>query len=169
MSVTTQLIANQWQAGLGHTFQSVNPANNDVIWQANTATAEQVDGAVAAAREAFYSWADKTFAERLAIVKTFAETLKEHSEELAIAIAQETGKPLWETRTEAGAMVGKIAISEKAFLDPKIKATGTRRYAWIFPQDIEGKYIPQEAHYELSFYLPKGSYATVVVDMLRGS
>ena len=117
MTHAAQFINGQWQAGLGHTFQSVNPANNDVIWQANTATAEQVDGAVAAAREAFYSWADKTFAERLAIVKTFAETLKEHSEELAIAIAQETGKPLWETRTEAGAMVGKIAISEKAFLE----------------------------------------------------
>jgi succinylglutamic semialdehyde dehydrogenase len=117
MTHAAQFINGQWQAGLGHTFQSVNPANNDVIWQANTATAEQVDGAVAAAREAFYSWADKTFAERLAIVKTFAETLKEHSEELAIAIAQETGKPLWETRTEAGAMMGKIAISEKAFLE----------------------------------------------------
>ena len=117
MTHAAQFINGQWQAGLGHTFQSVNPANNDVIWQANTATAEQVDGAVTAAREAFYSWADKTFAERLAIVKTFAETLKEHSEELAIAIAQETGKPLWETRTEAGAMVGKIAISEKAFLE----------------------------------------------------
>ncbi|WP_194442202.1 succinylglutamate-semialdehyde dehydrogenase [Pseudoalteromonas simplex] len=117
MTHAAQFINGQWQAGLGHTFQSVNPANNDVIWQANTATAEQVDGAVAAAREAFYSWADKTFAERLAIVKTFAETLKEHSEELAISIAQETGKPLWETRTEAGAMVGKIAISEKAFLE----------------------------------------------------
>ena len=117
MTHAAQFINGQWQAGLGHTFQSVNPANNDVIWQANTATAEQVDGAVAAAREAFYSWADKTFAERLAIVKTFAETLKEHSEELAIAIAQETGKPLWETRTEAGAMVGKISISEKAFLE----------------------------------------------------
>ncbi len=117
MTHAAQFINGQWQAGLGHDFQSVNPANNDVIWQANTATAEQVDSAVAAAREAFYSWADKTFAERLAIVKTFAETLKEHSEELAIAIAQETGKPLWETRTEAGAMVGKIAISEKAFLE----------------------------------------------------
>ena len=117
MTHAAQFINGQWQAGLGHTFQSVNPANNDVIWQANTATAEQVDGAIAAAREAFYSWADKTFAERLAIVKTFAEILKEHSEELAIAIAQETGKPLWETRTEAGAMVGKIAISEKAFLE----------------------------------------------------
>jgi succinylglutamic semialdehyde dehydrogenase len=56
-----------------------------------------------------------TFEARLEIVKRFAEQLKENSEELAIAIAKETGKPLWETRTEAGAMVGKIAISEKAY------------------------------------------------------
>ncbi len=41
--------------------------------------------------------------------------MKQRSEEIAIAIAKETGKPLWETRTEAGAMVGKIAISIRAY------------------------------------------------------
>ncbi|MBB1310993.1 MULTISPECIES: succinylglutamate-semialdehyde dehydrogenase [Pseudoalteromonas] len=117
MTHPAQFINGQWSQGLGDAFNSVNPANNEIIWQANSATSEQVDTAVNSARAAFYSWADKSFAERLAIVKTFAETLKEHSEELAVVIAQETGKPLWETRTEAGAMVGKIAISEKAFLE----------------------------------------------------
>ena len=117
MTHPAQFINGQWSQGQGNAFNSVNPANNDVIWQASSATAEQVDSAVNSAREAFYSWADKSFNERLEIVKTFAATLKEHSEELAVAIAQETGKPLWETRTEAGAMVGKIAISEKAFLE----------------------------------------------------
>ncbi|MCG7539090.1 succinylglutamate-semialdehyde dehydrogenase [Pseudoalteromonas sp. OF7H-1] len=110
-----QLINGEWIAGQGASFSSVNPANNDVIWSANAATAGQVDGAVKAAREAFYSWSDMSFEARLEIVKRFAEVLKENSEELAIAIAKETGKPLWETRTEAGAMVGKIAISEKAY------------------------------------------------------
>lgn len=117
MTHPAQFINGQWSQGLGDAFNSVNPANNEIIWQANSATSEQVDTAVNSARAAFYSWADKSFAERLAIVKTFAETLKEHSEELAVVIAQETGKPLWETRTEAGVMVGKIAISEKAFLE----------------------------------------------------
>ncbi|MEH6395434.1 succinylglutamate-semialdehyde dehydrogenase [Pseudoalteromonas sp.] len=117
MTHPAQFINGQWSQGQGDAFNSVNPANNEVIWQANSATSEQVDTAVNSARTAFYSWADKSFAERLAIVKTFAETLKEHSEELAVAIALETGKPLWETRTEAGAMVGKIAISEKALLE----------------------------------------------------
>ena len=34
---------------------------------------------------------------------------------LALTIAQETGKPLWETATEVGAMMGKIGISERAY------------------------------------------------------
>ena len=52
--------------------------------------------------------------------------------------------------------------------DTKINEQGSRRYGWIFLQDIDKKYIKEKAQYELSFYLPKGSYATVVVDMLRG-
>ncbi|NPA54909.1 MAG: tRNA pseudouridine(13) synthase TruD [Epsilonproteobacteria bacterium] len=47
-----------------------------------------------------------------------------------------------------------------------IPRDGQRRYAWIFPQDIQGKYIPKEWHYELNFYLPKGSYATVLLEIL---
>lgn len=115
MSHLAQFINGQWQAGLGDEFQSVNPANNHVLYRANSATAEQVDSAVKSARNAFFSWSDKPFAARLAVVQAFAEQLKAHSEEIAQAIAQETGKPIWETRTEAGAMVGKIAISEKAY------------------------------------------------------
>ena len=110
-----QFINGEWLAGQGDAFSSLNPANNEVIWQANSATAEQVDAAVKSAREAFFNWSDMAFEARLEVVKRFAEQLKENSEELAIAIAKETGKPLWETRTEAGAMVGKIAISEKAY------------------------------------------------------
>ncbi|WP_105214872.1 succinylglutamate-semialdehyde dehydrogenase [Pseudoalteromonas sp. T1lg22] len=115
MSHPAQFINGQWLAGQGHAVSSVNPANNEQLWQANSATAEQVNDAVVAARNAFIPWSDKTFAERLAVVQAFAEQLKANSEEMAVIIAQETGKPLWETRTEAAAMVGKVAISEKAY------------------------------------------------------
>jgi len=111
----TQLINNQWQHGLGHEFNSVNPSNGDIVWQGKTATAEQVDAAIKAAREAQLDWADKTVDERIAVLERFADQLKEHSEEFATIIARETGKPLWETRTEVGAMTGKIAISVKAY------------------------------------------------------
>ncbi|WP_199609809.1 succinylglutamate-semialdehyde dehydrogenase [Flocculibacter collagenilyticus] len=115
MTNAVQYINGHWLAGKGDSFSSVNPAKNEVIWQGNAATSQQVDEAMDAARNAFYSWADLSFEARLNIVKAFGEQLNAHKEELAVAIAQETGKPLWETRTEAGAMVGKIAISEKAY------------------------------------------------------
>lgn len=115
MSVTTQLIDNQWQAGLGHDFSSINPSNGEVVWQGKTATAEQVADAIKAARSAQLGWADMTLEERIVILENFAAELKEHSEEFANIIARETGKPLWETRTEVGAMTGKIAISIRAY------------------------------------------------------
>jgi tRNA pseudouridine13 synthase len=33
---------------------------------------------------------------------------------------------------------------------------------------VKGKYIEEKAHYEVGFTLPKGSYATNVLDVLRG-
>ncbi len=55
---------------------------------------------------------------------------------------------------------------EEQFLDSQIKANGTRRYAWVWAENIEGRYIPQEAHFELHFSLPKGSYATIFLESL---
>lgn len=52
---------------------------------------------------------------------------------------------------------------EKDF-DDDINADGTRRYAWVYPTDVEGRFNPQEAQYELNFTLPKGSYATVLIE-----
>jgi tRNA pseudouridine13 synthase len=49
-----------------------------------------------------------------------------------------------------------------------LSLNGTRRYAWIQVTEISKKYIEERAHYELSFVLPKGSYATNVLDVLRG-
>ncbi|MCF6436518.1 MULTISPECIES: succinylglutamate-semialdehyde dehydrogenase [Pseudoalteromonas] len=161
-----QLINGEWAAGQGSEFKSVNPANNEVIWSANSATAEQVDAAVKAARQAFYTWADLDFAERLVIVQRFAQALKDNSEELAIAIAKETGKPLWETRTEVGAMVGKIAISEKAYHE----RTGTVEN----PMPVGRAVIRHKAHgvvavfgpYNFPGHLPNGH---IVPALLAGN
>jgi succinylglutamic semialdehyde dehydrogenase len=109
------LINGQWQAGEGEGFISINPANNEQLWQGEAASAAQVNAAVDAAREAFIPWADMSFDDRLAICEKFVELLKESSEDVATAIAQETGRILWETRTEIGAMSGKIGISAKAY------------------------------------------------------
>ncbi len=58
---------------------------------------------------------------------------------------------------------------EKHFIDEKVKALGDRRYAWIFPQDCSIEYDEEEAHAKIRFSLPKGSYATVLLEELVGT
>jgi len=62
---------------------------------------------------------------------------------------------------------GKARAAEAGF-DQEMREGGARRYAWIFPTEIQGKYIPERAHYELAFFLPKGCYATTIVALLHG-
>lgn len=71
-----------------------------------------------------------------------------------------------------GLMLGKRARRssglsrqiEKEFDADHKSIDGLRRYAWVFPEDIEGAYREEEAWYELHFTLPKGSYATVLIE-----
>jgi tRNA pseudouridine13 synthase len=69
------------------------------------------------------------------------------------------------SKTKRATEVAKLF--EEAF-DEEMKLNGARRYAWIQVTEIEKNYIEERAHYELSFTLPKGSYATNVLDVLRG-
>lgn len=114
MSHQVQFIQGQWQAGAAELFSSINPANGTTIWQGQAADAQQVDLAVHTARLAFIDWSQRSLSERIVIVQAFAEQLKQHAEAMATLIAEETGKALWESRTEVAAMTGKIAISIKA-------------------------------------------------------
>jgi len=49
------------------------------------------------------------------------------------------------------------------FLD---QMNGTRRFAWIFLDGVESQYKEEENWFEMHFTLPKGSYATVVLEEL---
>ena len=118
-------INGQWVEGQGHALVSRNPGNGDSLWQIATATPDQVNAAVLAARAAFPSWALLSFEARVAIANAYGELLSQHKERMAQVIAQETGKPLWETRTEVQAMIGKIGISINACLE----RTGTKESA----------------------------------------
>ncbi|WP_122299189.1 aldehyde dehydrogenase family protein, partial [Pseudomonas syringae] len=54
--MSTLYIAGAWQAGQGELFHSLNPVTQHVLWSGQGATAEQVDHAVHAARQAFPAW-----------------------------------------------------------------------------------------------------------------
>ncbi len=59
-------------------------------------------------------------------------------------------------------------IIEKEFMQESEvvldKMQGSRRFAWIFPEILDYKYKKEEAWFEFSFFLPKGSYATVLLE-----
>ncbi|RKF21331.1 succinylglutamate-semialdehyde dehydrogenase [Alginatibacterium sediminis] len=117
MSAQGLFIDGQWLAGSAAKFDSIDPAKNESCWSSHAADAQQVDAAVKAARNAQFAWFQMGVEQRVAVCKSFAELLTRDKEALALCISRETGKPLWETRTEIAAMIGKIAISEKAYFE----------------------------------------------------
>ncbi len=52
---------------------------------------------------------------------------------------------------------------EKEFDEKVQQEDGARRFAWIFPEDLESNYKEEKNWMEIQFYLPKGSYATEVI------
>ncbi len=112
---TPHFIAGQWQACTGELLVSHNPGTGAVIWSGRSATATSVHAAITAARTAFKDWSLLPFEQRKTIVLAFKAQLQQHQEHLANIIGQETGKPLWESRTEVAAMIGKVDISIQAY------------------------------------------------------
>lgn len=112
-----QWIDGRWLDGAGDVFNKCDPVAGARIWQGPAASAGQVATAIGAARAAFPRWANSDQATRVRVVEAFRDQLEAHREVLAETIARETGKPLWEARTEVGAMIGKIAISQASLAE----------------------------------------------------
>jgi len=116
-------IDGEWVAGTGHAFASRNPGTGATVWEGNSASAEDVDRAVMSARRAFALWSAVSLDERVAVVRRFAALINERKESIAEAIGRETGKPLWEARTEVASMAAKVDISVQSYNE----RTGERR------------------------------------------
>jgi tRNA pseudouridine13 synthase len=43
---------------------------------------------------------------------------------------------------------------------------GGRRFAWVFPKEIQSEYKSMAKTYQLEFFLPKGSYATSLIEQI---
>ena len=109
------LINGEWRDGAGAAFSSFDPATGEEIWSGASATKSDVEDAVSAARDAFPKWALTPLADRIAVMERYRDFIKRDGEELAQLISRETGKPFWETKTEAAAVAGKIDISIRAY------------------------------------------------------
>jgi len=106
-----------WLQGHGEEFESVQPVTGQTVWSGTSANYEDIDAAVREARGSFPEWRRMPLEDRQAIIESFGKQLEDNKEALAHQIGLETGKPLWESRTEVAAMIGKIGISIKAYHD----------------------------------------------------
>ena len=86
-------INGEFTEGVGSQVISVtNPADNQVIANINAATADEVNQAIHSAKEAFKTWKEVPVSERARVMLRYQHLLKEHHDELATILAQETGK-----------------------------------------------------------------------------
>ncbi len=76
-------------------------------------------------------------------------------------------------RVATGLLCGKrvkkavdLAQDIEVEFDEKVPEDGARRFAWIFPDEIESNYKEEKNWMELQFTLPKGSYATELISEL---
>ncbi|WP_033920080.1 succinylglutamate-semialdehyde dehydrogenase [Sphingomonas sp. 37zxx] len=105
---------------LGQDLFSTEPATGAVLWRGVSGDA---DAEVTAARAGWSEWAARPLAFRVETMRRFANVVRSRHEAFADLIARETGKPLWEARTEVDTVVSKVDISVTAFSE----RTGQRR------------------------------------------
>ncbi len=94
---------------------SIDPAAGETVWEGPAASPAEVQAATDRARAAFPDWADRSRQDRIDAVKRYQAVLKDRAPQIAEAISRETGKALWETTAELGAMAGKVDISIRAY------------------------------------------------------
>lgn len=99
---------------------STEPATGAHLWEGSVS---DVEAEVARARSAWPRWAAQPIANRIETMRRFANAVRSADEKLADLIARETGKPLWDARSEVAAVIGKVDISIAAYSE----RTGQKR------------------------------------------
>lgn len=112
-------------ASSGKTFQTINPANGEVLAEVQVASKKDVDLAVASAQQGQKVWAAMTAMQRSRILRRAVEILREKNDALAEIETLDTGKPISETR----------------YVDIVTGADVLEYYAGLVPA-LEGQQIP---------------------------
>src|SRR5256884_3326855 len=89
-------------SSFGITHLVINPATEKPIAEVERGGAEDVDLAVARARDAFPAWSAVAPADRARLLRRLAAAVEEHGEELARLETRNVGKPLADSRWEMG-------------------------------------------------------------------
>ena len=142
---------------------STDPCTGEAIW---TGPVDGVAVAVARARAAASGWARRPLAERIAIVRAFKAAVEADADAFAQMIARETGKSLWETRTEVASVAAKVEISITAQTErageKAAEAAGVRQMLRHKPHGVLAVLGP----YNFPAHLPNGH---IVPALLAGN
>ncbi|MXO66893.1 succinylglutamate-semialdehyde dehydrogenase [Altericroceibacterium endophyticum] len=140
---------------------SFEPATGKELWRAECG---DVELAVSNARQAWPQWAATSATTRIELMRRFANEVRKQEEPFAELIARETGKPLWETRTEVSAVIGKVDISVTAYaertgqrkLDSALQGTAALRHK---PHGVMAVLGP----YNFPAHLPNGHIVPALI------
>lgn len=92
-------IAGEWRDAAA-TVDVCDPANGELLGRVADGTAEDAEAAVAAASEAFPAWSRRTAGERAAVLKRWYQLIVDNSDDLAMILSLEQGKPVAEAKGE---------------------------------------------------------------------
>ncbi|WP_034950347.1 betaine-aldehyde dehydrogenase [Erwinia oleae] len=104
----------------GETFQTINPANGEVLAEVHAAGREDVERAVLAAQKGQKVWAAMTAMARSRILRRAVDILRARNDELAELETLDTGKPLSET-TSVDIVTGTDVLEYYAGLIPTLE------------------------------------------------
>ena len=126
------LIDGEWvEAASGKTFETLNPATEEVLAEVAHGQAEDIDRAVKAARKAFADdspWRRMNASDRGRLIWRIAELIEEHADELAMLESLDNGKPYCDRRA------ADVPLAADLF-----------RYMAGWPTKIEGTTVPISA------------------------
>ena len=93
------------------TLKKQSPADLSVtLWEAHV-WHSHTDAVVESAVKGFESWRKLSFEERSVYIRRYQEAVKKRGDQIAERLAWEVGKPLWEAKTEAAALVSKVDVT----------------------------------------------------------
>ena len=125
-------------------LEVIEPATEQVMAEVPRGGAEEVDAAVARAREAFAGWRAVAPSDRSRLIHRLADALEERNEDLARLEARNAGKPIGDAR-------GEMAM-----------VADTYRYYAAAPDRLTGRTIPVAGGVDMTFREPLGVVGLIV-------
>lgn len=88
-----------------------SPADiSNVLWEVGVQY-DHIEAVIQSAEKGFEVWRKTSFEERIGYLKKYQEAVRARKDEIAMALALEVGKPLWEAKTEAASLDSKVTVT----------------------------------------------------------